>query len=204
MPDSTPAAIHGDAKFIEFCRTGDAVVRGEHSIEDVVKRVAGLMGELTSHWRMPDERYLRCQPDAMYGSYLLYLNEEKTFNVVLDVFAPGQAAIIHNHLCWCAFACLDGVEKERLYSVDESFSEKPEQTLERICPPGQVRSLGDGRNLFHQVECASESPAVSLHVYGADIGRLERDMWDDSTARYVTFSSDYSNTAAGLPTYCAG
>jgi predicted metal-dependent enzyme (double-stranded beta helix superfamily) len=198
---SCPAVLQGDEVFMGFCDRCDEMARAPMDSPEFIANVARHMGELIKEWRMPDLRYLECQSNAMYGSYLLYLNTPATFNVVLDVFMPGQAAIIHNHQCWCAFACMFGVERERLYSVDLDLAGAPTQTVDRICTVGEVRSLGDARNLFHQVECASDAPAVSLHVYGADIGRLERDMWDEKARKFVSFRSNYSNETAGLPVY---
>lgn len=201
MVSSCPAIAHEDDRFVAFCDICDDLVRDTPPSGRSLARVAELTGKLVKEWSMPDDRYLQCQPDAMYGSYLLYLNASGTFNVVLDVFLPGQAVVIHNHRCWCAFTCLHGAERERLYSVDLDLSDAPAETHERICKAGEVRVLDDDRNLFHQVECASDSPAVSLHVYGADIGRIERDMWDEEAGKFVTFRSNYSNDLAGLPAY---
>jgi 3-mercaptopropionate dioxygenase len=150
---------------------------------------------------MPDPRFLRCRPDTMYGSYLLYLNRARNFNVVLDVFLPGQTAVVHNHLCWCVFVCLGGIERERLYDVDESLAKKPKQIDERVCDVGEVRTMDSSRRLFHQIECGSNEPAVSLHLYGANIGELERDMWNAEGGKLVKFRSGYSNSSMGLGPY---
>jgi predicted metal-dependent enzyme (double-stranded beta helix superfamily) len=198
---SCPALFHNDEVFMSFCDECNEAVGTIDTSSELVDEVVERTKRLVKEWRMPDPRYLACQPDAMYGSYLLYLNSSATLNVVLDVFMPGQAAMIHNHKCWCAFACLEGVERERLYSVDSALETAPVQELERICAVGEVRALGGARNLFHQVECGSDSPAVSLHVYGADIGRLERDVWNEEKGQFVSFRSNYSNDAMGLPEY---
>lgn len=197
-----------DAPFVAFAKRCNeiALLGAERKLAEteVLEAIQKTTETFVSEWRMPDSRYLACQPDAPYASYLLFVNEQATFSIVLDVFMPGQAAVIHNHKCWCAFTCLDGLERERLYDVAPDLSSPPNQTEERICPVGQVRVLGSDRFLFHQVECASDVPTVSLHLYGADIGRLKRDLWDAGFGRggeFVTFSSEYTNEAAGLPVY---
>lgn len=206
----SPAAICGDAQFVAFAkRCNDIAIRGADgrlAESHVLEAIQTITEAFVSEWRIPDSRYLACRPDAPYASYLLFVNDQASFSIVLDVFMPGQAAVIHNHKCWCAFTCLDGLERERLYDVAPDLLSPPAQTEERICPVGQVRVLGSDRFLFHQVECASDAPTVSLHLYGADIGRIQRDMWDAQAGnggRYVHFSSAYSNEAAGLPTYLA-
>ena len=204
----SPALVGGDAEFVAFAqRCNDIALRGAEgqlAEFEVLEAIRSTTEAFVSAWRMPDSRYLACQPDAPYASYLLFVNKQATFSIVLDVFMPGQAAVIHNHKCWCAFTCLDGLERERLYDVAPDLSSPPAQSEERICPVGQVRVLGSDRFLFHQVECASDVPTVSLHLYGADIGRLKRDLWDADSRRggeFVTFSSEYTNEAAGLPVY---
>lgn len=68
---------------------------------------------------------------------------------------------------------------------------------------GRVRAAPAARHAFHQVECAGDDgmPAISLHIYGVDIGRLERDMWDDQRQAFIPFSSSYTNDRYGLPPY---
>ncbi len=204
MNTKPPAVEQRDESFIKFARMGDAIASSDRNEAETLEAIRRATEDFVMSWRMPDPRFLACQPDAPYASYLLFVNESSTFSIVLDVFMPGQAAVIHNHRCWCSFTCLEGVERERLYAVDPNLSAPPQQIEERICRVGSVRVLGSDRHLFHQVECASDEATVSLHIYGADIGRLKRDMWDaDAGAggEYVNFKSHYSNTAAGVPAY---
>jgi len=206
--DSTvsPAVACEDEAFILFARRCDDVAQQNAGEPEMLQPIRELTEAFVSDWQVQDPRYLECCPESPYASYLLYVNEQATLSIVLDVFMPGQAAIIHNHRCWCAFTCLAGSERERLYKVASDLSAPPQQIEERICPVGNVRVLGSDRHLFHQVECASTQPAVSLHLYGADIGHLQRDLWDaeaGSHGRFVSFQSDYSNDTLGLPTYYA-
>ena len=201
---NSPAAVGDDRPFMQFALACDKAVRSGVDERAILDEIGKLTQSFVKDWRMPDERFLACQPDSPYASYLLYRNSDASLSIVLDVFMPGQAAVIHNHRCWCAFTCLGGEERERLYRVPPDLSAAPLQTDERTCPVGNVRLLGSDRHLFHQVECASEEPTVSLHLYGADIGALVRDLWDanaEPDGRYVSFKSDYSNDAAGVPTY---
>lgn len=193
----SPARVAGDARFIAYVQ---ACIRAVGK-DDTQARVAELTRSLVQDWRMPDPRYLQCQPDAPYGSYLLYLSEAADLCIVLDVFMARQAAIAHNHLCWCVFSCLEGVEREDIYQVPDDLSSAPVKTVSRLRKPGEVTLADAAPGAFHQVACAEGERAISLHVYGADIGTLHRQMWDDAAKSFVPFRSGYSNDIVGVPTY---
>lgn len=193
----SPALLARDSRFVDFVTACTAAA----GAPDAQSRVADLTCDLVQHWRMPDPRYLRCQPDAAYGSYLLYLSPSANLCIVLDVFMDQQAAIAHNHLCWCVFACLEGLERETLFDAPDDLSAPPAAALSRLRHPGEVTIAEAAPGALHQVECASGDRAVSLHIYGADIGTLERRMWSAADAAYVPFRSGYSNGPAGLPVY---
>ena len=194
---SSPAVIAGDKSFVNYARACTMAVE----LEDPQARVADLTQAFVTHWRMPDQRFLQTQQDASYASYLLYLSEGADLCIVLDVFMAKQAAVAHNHLCWCVFSCLEGMEREYLFDVPDDLSAAPVEVMARLREPGQVTIAHAAPGAFHQVECAQGDMAISLHIYGADIGRLERQMWNKAEARYVPFRSDYSNSLLGLPPY---
>jgi predicted metal-dependent enzyme (double-stranded beta helix superfamily) len=201
--DSTvpsPARLVGDTAFIEFARACDGALRAGG---DVQAAIAQLTGEFASRWAMPDPRYMQLQPDAPYGSYLLYLSPGADLCIVLDVFMAGQAAVTHNHCCWGVFTCLEGTERERLYDAPPDLSAPPVETVARLRPPGVVTLAAPAPNAFHQVECAQGARSVSLHLYGADIGAIRRQKWDDAAGAYVDFRGGYSNPVLGLPVYLA-
>ncbi len=192
-----------DHLFRTFVASCVEVIDSVNDLEVCQKRIAALAEPFASAWRMPDDRYLEIQRDRQYASYLLYLHPDKSLCVVLDVFMPGQAAFIHNHRCWCVFVCLDGVEIESRFSTDASLAGEPTLVSRQECGAGRIRLASAAHDAFHQVECPVEStsPAISLHIYGDDIGSLTRETWKATERRFVTFQSLYSNDEAGLPVY---
>ena len=199
----SPAVAAGDERFQSFIADCVDVLNSTANLELRQERIADLTNVLAAEWTMPDKRFLQLQPDAEYSSFLLYLHPDQSLCVVLDIFMPGQAAWIHNHLCWCIFVCLEGAEIESKYSVPVDLSSGPVLKDTARCPEGRVRVAPADKNAFHQVECPSDipDPAVSLHVYGADIGRLIRDTWDESEGNFRKFKSGYTNDVLGLPHY---
>ena len=43
------------------------------------------------------------------------LHTEDRFSIVAVVWQPGQQTVIHDHVAWCSFVVLQGVEYETLY-----------------------------------------------------------------------------------------
>ncbi|MBS7742604.1 MULTISPECIES: cysteine dioxygenase family protein [unclassified Chelatococcus] len=196
----SPALAAEDNAFVAFARACQAAVRAGGDIQGAV---AKLTADFAPGWRMPDARYMQLQPAAPYASYLLYLSPESNLSIVLDIFMAGQAAVTHNHLSWGVFTCLEGTERERLYDAPTDLSAAPREVSSRLRPPGVVTLAAPERNAFHQVECAEGERSVSLHLYGSDIGRIERQLWDADAQRYRQFTGGYSNEILGLPVYLA-
>ncbi|MBB4940058.1 putative metal-dependent enzyme (double-stranded beta helix superfamily) [Streptosporangium album] len=94
------------------------------------------------------------------------LHTEAAFSILAVVWRPGQETVIHDHIAWCAFGVLQGVEYETLYRLDGDHLTEIGRTAGQVgevsgfAPPGdihRVRNIGDGT-------------AISLHIYGADLG----------------------------------
>ena len=191
------ASLQLDPLFDTFLARVRGLARGSAPHADRAHGVADALSALVrAGWRMPDPRYRAMQPDAPYGSWLLHLDPLSRLSVVLDVFGPGQVAAIHNHRSCGAFACLCGAERERCFRVDNGV---PVECAARLMQAGDVAVVLPPGDDYHQVECASPRASISLHVYGDDIGRIERQRWDG--ARFVAFRSEYSNDVTGLAPY---
>ena len=104
-------------------------------------------------------------PDG-YVSKPLYCQDE--FSIVSVVWRPGQGTVIHDHVSWCAFGILSGVEYETLYRdmgdhlVEIGRAANLPGEVSGFAPPGDI----------HKVKNTSSEIGVSLHVYGADVSRL--------------------------------
>ena len=187
-----PAIAARDEAFIGFIRDCEAHLLASDDPIVVRDLVAARTKELVSGhgaWTMPDADFLRLQPGAPYSSYQLYLNEAETLSVVIDVFAPGQVAPVHNHHCWGVFACIGGCELERQYAVPADLSRAPEEVRAFRNNPGDVSVADPARNAFHQVECVGDVPTASIHIYGANIKKLVRERWDAAAGKFVSFQS---------------
>ncbi|MGW0249969.1 cysteine dioxygenase [Nocardia goodfellowii] len=94
------------------------------------------------------------------------LHTEERFSIQAVIWQPGQETYIHDHIAWCAFAVLRGVEEETLYRDDGDHLTLLGQSVHGagevsgFAPPGDI----------HKVRNPGNSPAITLHVYGADLG----------------------------------
>lgn len=112
---------------------------------------------------------LEGEPDG-YRCHVLHVEPDGSFSVTAMVWRPGQVTPIHDHVTWCVFGVIQGIEYEELYSLspDGSYldevgrSQNNRGEVSGFAPPGDI----------HRVRNIGADVAVSLHVYGADITRL--------------------------------
>ncbi|VWC01131.1 cysteine dioxygenase [Burkholderia pseudomultivorans] len=150
-----------------------------------------LLAALVAHddW-LPDAF---AQPDPeRYRQYLLYLDPGERFSVVSFVWGPGQTTPIHNHTVWGLIGMLRGAELSQPYRLDEAGRPVPSGDAARLAP-GQVEAVSPRIGDIHRVTNAfADQVSISIHVYGANIGKVERAVYlDDGTVK--PFVSGYSN-----------
>jgi 3-mercaptopropionate dioxygenase len=105
-----------------------------------------------------------------YVCHTLYVEPDGSFSVNALVWRPGQITPIHDHVTWCVFGVMQGVEYEELYKLEDDGSHLAEVgrnqnhvgEVSGFAPPGDI----------HRVRNYGDDVAISLHVYGADITRL--------------------------------
>lgn len=111
-------------------------------------------------------------PDR-FRTHVIHVAPDGDFSIVVVVWQPGPTTPIHDHVSWCVVGVYEGEEEEisyRLYEGDgESFLVKHEV---EVAHPGQVTTLLPPEEDIHRVTNAGTETAISIHVYGADIGRL--------------------------------
>jgi len=107
---------------------------------------------------------------AGYRSHVLHVEPDGSFSVVAMVWLPGQVTPIHDHVTWCVFGVLDGIEHEELFALADN-----DQSLVRVGAAenqtGQVSGFAPPGDI-HRVRNIGTGITISLHVYGADISRL--------------------------------
>lgn len=161
--------------------------RDEHA---TLESVDAALHELVSRDDWLDESCARPHPTC-YQQYLLHADPQGRFSVVSFVWGPGQRTPIHDHCTWGVIGMLRGEEIGRPYRLD-SGRVVPDGPEERLVPGQTMRvspSIGD----IHTVRNAFDDRiSISIHVYGADIGRQKRHVYDATSGTVKEFVSGYS------------
>ena len=128
-----------------------------------------------------------------YQQYLLYADPLDRFSIVSFVWGPGQRTPVHNHTVWGMVGQLRGEEKGTPYyrQSDGCFT-AGEST---ISPPGHVDTVSPNTHDVHVVENhLTNQTSISIHVYGGNIGKIQRSVFDPITGAEKSFVSGYANT----------
>ena len=76
--------------------------------------------QLRRHLPTPDvltaEQRLGSPDD--YVGHTLHVEPDGSFSIVALVWRPGQITRIHDHVTWCVFGVIQGVEHEELFDAD--------------------------------------------------------------------------------------
>jgi predicted metal-dependent enzyme (double-stranded beta helix superfamily) len=111
----------------------------------------------------------RCGDADGYLTHLLHAEPDGSFSIVAMVWLPGQLTPVHDHVTWCVSGVLQGIEHEEVFAVDEGGTLREVAGNENL--PGDVGGFAPPGDI-HRVRNAGHGVAISLHIYGADIGRL--------------------------------
>ena len=107
---------------------------------------------------------------AGYRCHVLHAEPDGSFSVTAMVWRPGQVTPIHDHVTWCVFGVVQGVEYEELYALDADGTSLTEVGHNQNMP-GEVSGFAPPGDI-HRVRNIGADVAISVHVYGADITRL--------------------------------
>ena len=105
-----------------------------------------------------------------YRSHLLFSERDGGFSIVALVWRPGQQTPIHDHVTWCVFGVIQGLEYEELFTLDEKQGclVRSGNSVNRL---GEVRGFAPPGDI-HRVCNAGDRVAISIHVYGTDASRI--------------------------------
>lgn len=128
-----------------------------------------------------------------YRQYLLYCDPLERFSAVSFVWQPGQKTPVHDHTVWGLVGVMRGEELCQEYA--NAIAGKPmDQTGEHVCRPGDVDRVSPTIGDIHVVSNAGKSTtAISIHVYGGNIGAVRRHTFDAASGTPKTFISGYHN-----------
>jgi predicted metal-dependent enzyme (double-stranded beta helix superfamily) len=145
-----------------------------------------LLRGLIAHDDWLPEEFAAPSPEG-YRQYLLHCDPLERFSVVSFVWLPGQRTPIHDHTVWGLVGVMRGEE------LCEEYSPQAKPLGRHPVCAGQVDRVSPSIGDVHVVSNAGTQTAVSIHVYGANIGAVRRHTFDPASGAPHDFVSGYSN-----------
>ena len=146
-----------------------------------------LLYGLVSHDDWLPEEFAAPSPES-YRQYLLYCDPLERFSVASFVWMPGHRTPIHDHTVWGLVGVMRGEE------LCEEFSSSIQKVNSHKSKPGDDDRVSPSVGDIHVVSNAGTETAVSIHVYGANIGAVRRHTYDPASGKPKEFVSGYHNT----------
>jgi predicted metal-dependent enzyme (double-stranded beta helix superfamily) len=157
----------------------------------ILEQGGALLADLVKHDDWLPEIFARPHPQY-YQQYLLYADPMERFSIVSFVWGPGQKTPVHNHMSWGLIGMLRGQEIDTHYfkQADGSYLRGESHVLK----PGDVGSVSPATHDVHEVaNFHADQTSISIHVYGGNIGRISRHVFDPVTGAEKTFISGYNS-----------
>ncbi len=158
--------------FTAFLLDVEELRRANPSQEALVPLLARRLETLNRQTRwLPEEARQSC-PEG-YSQHLLHVAPDGGFSVCSLVWESGQTTPIHDHVAWCVVGVYEGVERETRYRLEGSGPDAYLVSLGvRDVAAGETAGFpANGRDI-HAVQNPTDSLAISIHVYGADLRKL--------------------------------
>ena len=172
----------------------DALLARTQDEATVLQEGSAMLADLIAQDDWLPEEFAWPNPER-YQQFLLYADPQDRFSVVSFVWGPGQCTPIHDHTVWGLIGMLRGEEITQAFAKDSQghwvASGAPVRLsaghVERVSP-----TIGDVHKVWNAL---SERASISIHVYGANIGKVRRHVFhEDGTVK--EFISGYSNPPA--------
>lgn len=147
------------------------IVRRERPPAETARLVAAQLESFLARPNLVPPEYRVGDPER-YRQHLVHSEPDGSFSVVALVWEPGQETPIHDHIAWCVAGVYEGAETERRYELrGEGTTARLVAVADVVNGPGIACGFAPPGDI-HLVRNAEETTVVSIHIYGADIGKL--------------------------------
>jgi predicted metal-dependent enzyme (double-stranded beta helix superfamily) len=95
----------------------------------------------------------------------LHIEPDGSFSVLALTWQPGQITRIHDHITWCAFGVVRGIEHEELFDEQLNLvgvNDNRPGDVSGFAPPGDI----------HRLHNITDQMGMSIHIYGTDVSRI--------------------------------
>jgi predicted metal-dependent enzyme (double-stranded beta helix superfamily) len=178
-------------KLLTFVQGLSRLLEREKNEPVLLTQGATLLQALIAQDDWLSEQFTVPHPE-FYRQYLLYADPLERFSVVSFVWGPGQKTPVHDHMTWGLIGMLRGQEIDTHYfkQADGSYL----RGESRLLGPGGVCSVSPATHDVHEVaNFYKDRVSISIHVYGGNIGRISRHVFDPESGAAKTFISGYNN-----------
>jgi 3-mercaptopropionate dioxygenase len=162
------SAIHPDlARLARVAKVFSKAFRttGKVSEPDLAAALRHAVGKNTGWLR----REHRVGDPARFMRHLLYVDPNDDFVITAITWLPGQQSPVHGHYVWCAYGVAEGELTEEMFRAPGTLLEAIGTKAIRA---GEPADIDLGGPLYHRVSNRTQSPLVTLHVYGVSSGAL--------------------------------
>jgi len=173
-----------------FVDAMDALLARGPSESEIVARGGALLRALLAHDDWLSDAMAQPHPQ-FYRQYLLHLDPARRYSVASFVWGPGQRTPVHDHTVWGLAGILRGAEVAQAWRADGGAFAADGAPL--LLKAGEVCAVSPALGDIHEVRNAfDDRVSVGVHVYGADIGAVERHVYAPDGSR-KPFRSGYAN-----------
>ena len=159
---------------------------------EITKRVGELLSDLLAgDYRLPSEF---TRPSAEHHvNYPLHIAADGSWSLAAVVWSPGQRTPVHGHETWGVVGIYSGAEREYRYAKPAADAREPLTPLsDQVWERGQVTVCCTTDDDVHAVAAVGDVQTVGIHVYGVDIGAIERRLYDPETGAVRWFVSGWN------------
>jgi predicted metal-dependent enzyme (double-stranded beta helix superfamily) len=175
----------------EFIISLSALLDQRPDESSILKEGGALLAHLVGQDDWLPDIYTQPHPQH-YQQVLLHCDSAERFSIVAFIWGPGQRTPIHDHTVWGLIGMLRGAEYSQSFVLDEQGKAKAKGEAVRI-NPGDVEAVSPAVGDIHRVHNAyDDRVSISIHVYGANIGAVQRFVYAEDGTR-KPFISGYSN-----------
>lgn len=165
----------------------------KHQLQEpeILQEAQQIIAELVAKddW-LPEE--MAVPHPQFYRQYLLYGDPLDRFSLVSFVWGPGQKTPVHDHTVWGVIGMLRGAEQDQPYEWKDGQLRPVGEA--KTLQPGDVACVSPTIGDIHQVSNVyDDRVSISIHLYGGNIGRINRSVFDAATGQRKPFVSGYSN-----------
>lgn len=177
-----------------------AVVAREREQKKLVAQVEPLLARFLAGNNL-DERWCQPVPGRLanghqdFSLYRLHRGPGDCFNIMVAIWPPGGGSGVHDHAGnWV----VEGVYRNRLQTlryVRTDDGSRPghaqlRETAVRDVFPGDVAHVINPDEAIHDFVNPTDTPTVSVHIYGGDISRETLNYFDVATQSVESIAHD--------------